>query len=130
MTKLLLFGNPAIPSDSLAVKVGKELEKEGYETLHLEDPLGLLDLDLSEYLILDVARGLDEPRIVDDPDKLLLGRLCSLHDFDMAYFLKLLKATGRIEKVRIIALPEGLEVEDAVRRVKEIVARRTSQLMD
>ncbi len=117
--KLLLFGNPAIPSDSLAIKVGKALEKEGYETLHLEDPLGLLDLDLSEYLILDVALGLSEPRIVDDPDKLLLGRLCSLHDFDMAYFLKLLKATGKIEKVRILALPEGLAVDDAVAAVKE-----------
>ena len=104
--KLLLFGNPALPLDNLAVKIGKMLEQEGCEILHLEDPLGLLDLDLSQYVILDVAEGIAEPKLITDADKLILGRLCSLHDFDMAYFLKLLTELGKLHSLRIVALPQ------------------------
>ena len=58
--KLLLFGNPALATDNLALRVGKLLAKDGYETLYLENPLGLVDLDLVEYVILDVAYGIKE----------------------------------------------------------------------
>lgn len=112
--KLLVFGNPAIPADNLAVKVGKALEKEGIGVLHLEDPLGLLALNLDDYLILDVAERIAEPRILTNLDNLNLGRLCSLHDFDMAYFLKLMKATGKLDRVRILALPQGTDLNAAV----------------
>jgi len=119
--KLLVFGNPALAIDNLAVRVGKALQQEGFDVLHLEDPLGLSQLKFEEYLILDVAEGITEPRIITDLDKLVLGRLCSLHDFDMAYFLKLLKATGKIENVRILALPQQMALEDAVAAVKTVL---------
>ena len=47
----------------------------------------------------------------------MLGRLCSLHDFDMAYFLKLMKQLGKLESVRIIAIPPSLAEAEATRAV-------------
>jgi len=119
--KLLLFGNPALPSDNLAIKVGKGLEKDGHTILHLENPLGLLELDLNDYVILDVAYGIEKVILIDDVDKLVLGRLCSLHDFDMAYFLKLLRRLGKLKKVRILAIPQGMTVTKALPAVRSLL---------
>ena len=121
IVKLLVFGNPALEIDNLAVKVGKELEKEGREVLHLENPMGLLDMDLNEYVILVVAVGINEVKLIDNVDKLVLGRLCSLHDMDMAYFLKLLKALGKLDTVRIIALPQGAQLEESLAAARELL---------
>ena len=119
--KLLLFGNPVLSVDNLAVNVGKELEKDGYETLHLENPLGLLDLNLTEYVIIDVAYGLKDVKLIESVDRLVLGRLCSLHDFDMAYFLKLLKQLGKLDAIRIVAIPQDMPVADAVLSVRGLL---------
>lgn len=121
--KLLLFGNSAVPGDALALKVGARLAADdGHEALHLEDPLRLLDLKLDEYVILDVAEGTAEVRLIEDTDRLSLGRLCSLHDFDMAYFLKLLKIMGKAERVRIIAIPMNMEEEAATEAVRKLLS--------
>lgn len=120
--KLILFGNPALEMDNLAILVGKELAKKGEEVLHVENPLQLADLKLEEYVILDVAEGIREPMIIESVDKLILGRLCSLHDFDMAYFLKLLKELGKIDKIRIIALPQRMRLEEALTGVSALLA--------
>jgi hypothetical protein len=119
--KLLLFGNPALPSDNLAIKVGKGLEKDGHTILQLENPLGLLELDLKEYVILDVAYGIKKVTLIDNVDKLVLGRLCSLHDFDMAYFLKLLRRLGKLEKVRILAIPQRMSAPKALLAVRSLL---------
>jgi Ni,Fe-hydrogenase maturation factor len=81
----------------------------------------LTDLAIEEYIILDVAEGITEPKIITDLDKLLLGRLCSLHDFDMAFFLKLLKELGQVSTVRIIALPQRMEVAEGVFAVEKLL---------
>jgi len=120
--RLLLFGNPALAMDSLALEVGRALAKDGHETVHLENPLDLLEEDLSRAVILDVAVGVDDVRLLTDVDKLVLGRLCSLHDFDMAYFLKLLKAMGKLGDVRIVALPQGMDAEEAIIGVRRLIS--------
>ncbi len=121
--KLLLFGNPALPEDNLALKVGKLLEGKGHGVLALEDPLGLVDVDLAEYVILDVALGTDEPRLLEDVDRLVLGRLSSLHDLDMAYMLKLLKELGTLGTLRIIALPQHGEAETLLPKVERLLRK-------
>jgi Ni,Fe-hydrogenase maturation factor len=119
--KLILFGNPALDYDNVAIKVGEKLKKRGIDVLHVENPIELTDLAIEEYIILDVAEGITEPKIITDLDKLLLGRLCSLHDFDMAFFLKLLKELGQVSTVRIIALPQRMEVAEGVFAVEKLL---------
>ncbi|RKX63164.1 MAG: hypothetical protein DRP42_07935 [Tenericutes bacterium] len=121
--KLILFGNPAIQSDSLALKVGEQL-KGNYDTTHLGSPFDLLtriENDPSFFddaVILDVAHGIDEPKLFQDLDRLHTIRLGSLHDFDMAFFIKLLNRIGRLEPPRILALPVGMGVEEAAAAVE------------
>ena len=116
--RLILFGNPAIQSDSLALKVGEKL-KNDFETTHLGSPFDLLariENDpkfFDDAVILDVAHGIDEPKLFQDLDKLRTIRLGSLHDFDMAFFIKLLNRVGKLEPPRILALPQGMGVAEA-----------------
>lgn len=124
--RLILFGNPAIESDALAPRVGKELGDE-FDILHLVSPFELLQrLEdepklFDDAVILDVAYGIDEPKLFQDLSKLRTIRLGSLHDFDMAYFLKLLHAIDRLEPPRILALPVGMPIESAKAAVKSIL---------
>jgi hypothetical protein len=123
LVKLLVFGNLAIPSDNLALKVGDELKKDGQDVSHLDDPLGLLKIDFTNAVILDVAEGVQEPLLITDVDRLVIGRLCSLHDFDMAFFLKLMKRLGKVAQVRIIALPQQMDVARAADAVRGLLAK-------
>jgi Ni,Fe-hydrogenase maturation factor len=124
--KLLVFGNPALAIDNLAVKVGEELNKQGHDVTHLENPIALFDLRLDDYVIIDVALGIEEVTLLADVDKLVHGRLCSLHDMDMAFFLKLKKALGEHENVRIIALPQQGTVDQVLPSVQTLLATFTS----
>ena len=121
--EIVVFGNPSLSIDNLAIKVGKELQKTGIKVLHRENPIELADLSLDECVILDVAEGIDEPRIIENVDRLVLGRLCSLHDFDMAYMLKLLKELGTLGTLRIIALPQHGEAEALLPKVEELLRK-------
>ncbi len=42
-------------------------------------------------------------------------------DFDLGFFLKLMKETDKIEKIKIIALPVDYTVEDAKEELEEII---------
>ena len=119
---ILVFGNPALAIDNLAVRVGKRLAEEGHTVRHLENPIELLDLDLSQHIILDVAVGIDDVKLIGNVDRLVLGRLCSLHDMDMAYFLKLLRQLGRLDTVRIVALPQGMDEEEALGKARKLLS--------
>ncbi len=119
--ELLLLGNPALAVDDLALKVGAELQKRGHTTRHVDDPLELYDLDLDDKVILDVAEGVPRVVLVTEPESLVLGRLCSLHDLDAAYLLKLRKAMGRETRLRIIAIPRTMGVMAAVKAVEELL---------
>ncbi|MBR9703698.1 hypothetical protein GOV10_06670, partial [Candidatus Woesearchaeota archaeon] len=44
MVKIYVLGNPAYEPDSLALKVGERLAKEGKEVVPLETPFVLLDM--------------------------------------------------------------------------------------
>jgi Ni,Fe-hydrogenase maturation factor len=46
-----------------------------------------------------------------------------LHDFDLSYFLKLLKETGKLEKANIIGIPLTYDEELAVAEVTRLVKR-------
>src|SRR4030042_819837 len=118
MKKVLVFGNPYLKEDSLGVRVGKGLAANGFQVKFCSHPDELLDYDLSKSVILDVAKGIDNITHFDDIDSLEFSEIFSLHDFDLSYFLKLLKETGELKKVDIIGVPIGYDAERAVREIK------------
>ena len=88
--KVYCFGNEFLEEDNLAKKIVDEINVDGVEFVKCDSPD---ELPLEENItILDVVHGVDDVIVIKDPDDLKEPHLCSLHDFDLGYFLKL---TGR-----------------------------------
>ncbi len=123
MNKILVFGNPYLKGDNLAIRVAKKLKIKDFELVKCSNPDDLLNHDLNTSIILDVAKGIEQVTLFDDIDSLEFSVIFSLHDFDLSYFLKLLKETGKLEKVNIIGIPQMYDEESAVAEVKKLVKR-------
>lgn len=121
MKTVLCFGNEYIDSDSLPKQLADELKIEGVEFIKCDNLNDLLERE-GEIYILDVAKGINEIKVFDDINKLNTKSITSLHDFDLGYFLKLMKAIGKIEKIDIIAIPIGYDKEKAKEELKKILA--------
>ncbi|MFC1648838.1 hypothetical protein ACFL1B_05250 [Nanoarchaeota archaeon] len=56
---------------------------------------------------MDVVQGIDEVKLFDDIETFEQHKPSSLHDFDLGFFLKLLKEAGQVKgKVTIIGVPQ------------------------
>ncbi|MDD5192373.1 MAG: hypothetical protein PHH54_03695 [Candidatus Nanoarchaeia archaeon] len=122
--KILVFGNPLVEKDNLALRLIPKLEGE-FPTIQFKefDPTESLENEIEngKLIILDVAEGIKEIKIINNLDKLDIIKSCSMHDFDLAYNLKLLKKIGKLKKVEIIAVPMRFDEEKAVKEVERII---------
>lgn len=121
MKKILVFGNPYIKEDNLAVRIAKKLNVKDYEVEHCTSPDDLLNYELENVIILDAAKGIDKVEVFDDIDSLEFSVIFSLHDFDLGFFLKVLKKAGKVKRVNIIGVPQGYDEESAFREVEEVI---------
>lgn len=114
--RIFVFGNPMMKDDTLAVRVAESIKNNfpEIEFIHL-DPNE--EINGNEVFILDVAKGIKKISIINDLDKLEIGKKVSLHDYDVAFSLKLMKKVGMIKKVNIIAIPIDYGFQKACREV-------------
>jgi len=121
--KILVFGNPLVPQDSLALRILPALRKKFPQIEFIE--LDGID-DLYEYgrnlTILDVAAGIRKVSIVDDLDDLELPRVVSMHDFDLAWNLKILLKAGMIDSVKIVAIPQKMDEKKALEQAASLMS--------
>ncbi|NQU78481.1 hypothetical protein HQ545_01805 [Candidatus Woesearchaeota archaeon] len=120
MLYLLCFGNPYLEDDNLALKIADDMIDDkipGIEIVKCVSPEEVLHYTGKDFFILDVVKDLDDVILINDIDKLKANNLVSLHDFDLGFFLKLMKETGKIEKVNIIGIPQKGSVEDIKKKV-------------
>ncbi len=119
--KIYIFGNPLVEEDTLAVLVGRQLQKKfpQIEFKHI-DPTEE-EIQEKEITIIDVAQNIEKVTIIENIDQLELGPRVSLHDFDVTFALKLLKKIGSIQKVTIIAIPISYSLEKACKEVEPYV---------
>jgi len=132
--KVSVFGNADLKEDSLVVEMVPVLRKEFPEVeFKIEDPSEGLNppscraclpamQNLARqapelWVILDVGKGVNGVKVFDDLGKLVDERRVSLHDYDVAMELKLLRKIGRVGKVKIIVAEMGMEREKAERAV-------------
>lgn len=130
--KLLVFGNPLIEKDNLALKLIPKLQKIFLDIEFKEfDPTENLggEIENGNLFILDAAEGIKEVQVIEDISKLELIKSCSMHDFDLAYNLKLLKKIGKLKKVKIIALPAGMEENEGFSQLQLILKKWVAQDM-
>ena len=76
--------------------------------------------------ILDTAINISEIKILtlqtqDDFKKLQLPKSLTMHDFDLAYNLRLLKKVKLINEVKIICLPMNMKEEEAIEKITKII---------
>ncbi|MBS3131141.1 hypothetical protein J4212_01795 [Candidatus Woesearchaeota archaeon] len=118
MKKLYVFGNEHLAEDRLARQVSRLLSGR-HEIVHCRSPDELLECEDEEILILDVVRGIKEPVIIEDIEKVRAKKIMTLHDFDLGYFLNLMKLLGVERKVKIIGIPAEGNVEELAKKVEE-----------
>jgi len=114
---LYVFGNEYLESDSFAKEMAEELKEKARITCCTTPDL-LLDAEEEEIIILDVIKNVKETTVITDAAQLKINKLVSMHDFDLAYFLELMKQLGMAKKIKIIGIPES---GDKKKIVKEII---------
>lgn len=125
--KILVFGNLLEEKDNLALKLIPNLHEKFPEIEFKEfDPTESLEneIEKKELIILDVAEGIKEVKLVEDIDKLETIGKYSMHDFDLAYNLKLLKKIGKLKRVKIIAVPMEMDEEEAFNKIRAILEKQ------
>ena len=116
---VLCFGNPYIKEDSLISKHIKSFDKEGYTFILCKSPDDILSYAEKNFIILDVAKGIEEPCIITDATQLRSRNLVSSHDFDLNFFLRLFEKLG--QKIKILAIPFNYTKEQLFKTLEEFI---------
>lgn len=118
--KILCFGNRFVRGDNISLKLADSLKIKGVEFLKCED-LSDLERINDDVTIIDTVLGLKEIEVIDDINDLQLGKMYSLHDFDLGFHLKLMRELGKIKSVKIIGIPIRMKLEDAQKEIAELL---------
>jgi Ni,Fe-hydrogenase maturation factor len=122
MLTVLCFGNPYVDEDNLAIEIAQELKIDHVEFKILQNPDDILNYkDHDKLYLMDVFRNLDDLIVVNDIDKLAENKIFSLHDFDLGFFLKLMKETGELKEVIIIGLPNDGNKFELKQKIKDLM---------
>jgi len=116
--RVLVFGNPYLEYDSLAVNIAKELE-DSADFVICSSPEQIME-EKFDY-IMDVVEGIDEVKVFDNLKLLNPHRMFSLHDFDVTFFLGLMEKLGKVDKVKIIGIPMEMDKNKAKEKILEII---------
>lgn len=111
----------------MAVRLLPKLKKMFPEIVFVrEDPTETgIEMDEDGW-ILDTAQGISEVTVIEDVAKLSLADGLSVHDYDLALDLKLLKKLGKLNKFRIIAVPFKMDEKEALKKVASIISASLS----
>ncbi len=126
--KVYVFGNLLIEKDSLPIRLIPLLKKEMPKFEFIEmDPSEEINPENKNLTIIDTVIDINEVVLLNDIKKIETQKICSLHDFDLGYNLKLMKKFGMINKVNIICVPEKIEEKKAVSEIKKIITSLFSE---
>lgn len=121
--KISVFGNPNLPEDSLALKLVPYLKKmmPEAEFIHQDPQEQIIPPAESIWWIIDVVKNLDQVCLITDLDKIKDQRRFSLHDYDLATELKLIKKINPELSLRIIGIPSQGDIKLLAKKVVAIL---------
>lgn len=105
MKEILVFGNPLVKEDNLAIEIAKELKIPDVKFVICDSFSDILNYNKKEITILDIIENIDKVIIFKDIEKLKINKFTA-HDFDLAFNLKLMKKMGKINNITIIGIPQ------------------------
>ena len=130
--KILVFGNELVKEDSLAVKLIPRLKEQfpDIEFKHI-DPCENLEAEIEKGKlgILDVVQGIKKVIVIKDIEQIKQDKIYSMHDFDLAFNLKILHKVGKLREVEIIGIPQDIGEEDAFSQIQLILRKCVAQLI-
>lgn len=121
MVKILVFGNPLIEKDSVALKITPFLKKRfpGHSFVFCSPE------ETEEFqenpLIIDTVKGINKCRIISCFKELFNTRSVSLHDFGLSETLLLLKKAGKIKGFKVIGIPLGYPEKKALKETTKLL---------
>lgn len=120
--KILVFGNTLLKNDKLPITMLEELQKEFPDLEFQEfDTVEDLHKEGRSLYILDTVEGIEHVVTITEIDQLITNKIYSVHDFDLAYNLKLLKKADMIENVMIFGIPMAMKKDQALKELKKII---------
>lgn len=117
----LCFGNPHLPGDSAAQNLNIKIDGVEFVSCNSAEEVAFY-LD-KPFVIIDVVPGLKTVREFSHRDVVADGSIASLHDFDLAYFLKLIEKLDAKREIRVIGLPQTPSNED-IRQLTELLEKK------
>ncbi len=117
-----IFGNPLLDFDNLPIKLAPKIEKlfPGIDFV-ITDPSENLEPIDGELIIIDTVEGAKKVVVIDDLEKLETNKIYSLHDFDLAFNLKLLQKIGKLRKVKIFGVPMNSDEEEILEQLTKLI---------
>jgi len=74
----------------------------------------------NDMVIIDVVKGIKKPRLLKIDD-LRERKIDTLHDFDLGFFLKLLRSIEKINRIKIIGIPMHID-DEVIYGVKKLLS--------
>jgi len=126
-----VFGNPLVEKDSLPLKLLPKLRKEFPEIEFKEfDSVEDLQAEGRNLLIIDTVQGIKKVQLISDINSIVTGKIYSLHDFDLAQSLKILKKIDMIDDVKIFGVPMNIREQEAFNQLKKLIKSTLSSESD
>lgn len=121
--KILVFGNPDVRKDSLPVKLIPDLSKEfpQIEFIHLDGIDEIQDYG-KNIIIIDSVGGIKKCVGIRDPE-LISSKAVSIHGFDLATNLLLLKKAGLIDSFFVLCVPMKISKSNAFVQMKKLISK-------
>ncbi|HET7345405.1 MAG TPA: hypothetical protein VFJ05_06005 [Nitrososphaeraceae archaeon] len=119
-TKILIFGNPIVKRDRIALVLAQNLRKEFPQIQFKEfDAVEDLQKEGQSLYIIDAVDGVNDVTVITDVNSIIVNKIYSVHDFDLGYYLKLLKKMDMIKQVVIFCIPIRVRKELALKQLKQ-----------
>src|SRR3989344_2623653 len=119
MKNLYVFGNEYLEYDKFAREIAKQIKN--VNIINCRSPDELLEINDNEILILDVVKDIKKTIIINNISQIKTRKLMSLHDFDLGFFLSLMKELGINKKIKIIGIPENGDIKEIADGVKACI---------
>jgi len=121
MTTVLCFGNEFLKEDSLAKEIADEIKVKDVSFVKCDSLNNIIECKDKDIFILDVVEDINKVIQIKDINQLKENKLFSLHDFDLGFFLKLMKTMGKIKNINIIGIPQKGKKEAIKKEIINII---------
>ncbi len=121
--QISIFGNPDLETDNLPVQILPELKKifPQVSFSHL-DPYEFDLPPADPWIIIDTAQGLKKVALLKPEQISTAVSRTTLHDFDLAWQLKLIQKVKKNTAIHIIGIPVGYDKDKALKETAAILS--------